>query len=879
MRDRGVRSPFCLCLAFLPVLLCAPRPGFAQPAAAGDSVHFSYRDAEARTVIVAGDFNGWSKSETPLRPGANGTWTGGCTMPPGIYQYKFVVDGTRYVLDPRNPATVMNYNNTAQNSVFVYTPEKTVVLTSTAPSPVSNPDDVYPPAPDRKPLYLNILWHQHQPLYVNPETDQLSGPWVRTHATKDYYDMASILTRYPSVHCTINLTSSLLLQLRKYYVDRLGPYFDARRNRLNVAGFLKRWKGRTDPWIDLALKPTDKFNARDRDYLYRNVWNAFGINEVQMARFPEYRALKDRLAEVRKKGGRPFTVREMREIKFWFYCAHFDPDFLLGPVTLTDGSICDLSGFVRFGADSTFRLRRPVRETDCVRMVVEAYKVMANIIPVHKQLAYAPESGDGQVEIITTPYYHPILPLIYDSDLARICQPHDSLPPRFSYPKDADAQVAKAVVMYKEIFGRPPSGMWPGEGSVAQPVLEVFRKNGLAWTASDVKVLTRSDPAGQPNSTVYRFPAGTGGWLSLVFRDTELSDRIGFRYQNSTGEEAAEDFIRTILDRAPRTGDPDGLLTVILDGENAWEWYRYDLDGKGFLNALYRKLTALHASGRVITTTTIEYIRGNPRRGVPAHPVESQPAMTGLWPGSWINGNFDTWIGEREENHAWEYLLRARKDLEVSGIPAPDPRAPVPPAKTKAWYAWQAWEEMYAAEGSDWFWWYGDDQGAPGGDRPFDIAYRLHLQNIYAFARKAGSPVRSPGFPPIIAEAAAGPAGQGVMAQSKAEMQRVVFTCDARALPVPRTIYIAGNLPAIGSWDPNTIAMRDDGKEGDAAAGDGIWSLAVQVPAGAEIQYKYTNSGTPGEWTPGEEFPVRHRTLQIAEVTAAPRIVTDIFGQ
>jgi len=877
--DRSVRHPGIPALPLLLILLCSAGTGVAQPAAAGDSVIFTFIDPTARTVSVAGDFNGWSKAETPLGTDGTGRWTGARALLEGIYQYKFVVDGSRYVLDPRNPARVMNYNNSAQNSVFVYTPEKTVVLTSVPPVPAANPHDVYPPAPDRKTLYLNILWHQHQPLYVNPETDQLSGPWVRTHATKDYYDMASILTRYPMVHCTINLTSSLLLQLRKYYVDRLKPFVDVRRNTIDAAGFLKRWKGRTDPWIDLALKPTEKFDARDRDYLYRNAWNAFGINEVQMARFPEYRLLKDRLAGAQSKTGSPFSVREMREIKFWFYLAHFDPDFLLGPVKLTDGSTCDLSGYVTFNADSTFRLRRPVREADCARMVAEAYKVMANIIPVHKQLAYDPETGEGQVEIITTPYFHPILPLLYDSDLARTCQPRDSLPPRFSYPADADAQVAKAVMMYTEVFGRPPSGMWPGEGSVAQPVLELLRRNGMTWTASDVKVLTRSDPPGQPDAAVYRFPAGPGGWLSLVFRDTELSDRIGFKYQNYKGEEAAEDFIRTILDRAPRREDPDALLTVILDGENAWEWYRYDMDGKEFLNALYRKLTALHESGRIVTVTTTEYIRGNSRRGVPPHPVESQPAMNHLWPGSWINANFDTWIGEPEENRAWEYLLRARQDLEKSGIPAPDPRAPVPPEQSKPWHAYQAWEEMYAAEGSDWFWWYGDDQGAPGGDRPFDNSFRIHLENVYAFARKAGSPIRSPGFPPIMADASPERAAQGVMAQSRGESLRVVFTCDARAVAVPRAIYIAGNLPALGSWKPNSVPMRDDGKAGDAVAGDGVWTFEVEVPAGTEIQYKYTNSGSPGDWAPGDEFAGRHRTLVVAHDGASPRIVTDTFGQ
>ncbi|MEK9136728.1 MAG: glycoside hydrolase family 57 protein, partial [Bacteroidota bacterium] len=360
--------------------------------------------------------------------------------------------------------------------------------------------------------------------------------------------------------------------------------------------------------------------------------------------------------------------------------------------------------------------------------------VMANVIPIHRELRYDPDTRRGQLEIITTPYYHPILPLIYDSDLAKTCQPKDNLPARFTYPQDAHAQVAKAVKMYREIFGAAPTGMWPGEGSVAQPVLEVFRSNGIQWSASDVKVLTNSGPPNQPNISPYRFstvnPASAGAaggplkeqpgmWMALVFRDTELSDRIGFKYQAYKGEEAAEDFVQTILSRAPKSDDDDVLVTVILDGENAWEWYRQDMDGKEFLNAFYRKLTTLYSTKQIITTSTSDYLSGNSGRGIKPHPMELLPKMESLWPGSWINANFDTWIGEPEENRAWEYLLRARMDLERSGIPQPDPSADAPGSRTKAWYAYFAWEEMYAAEGSDWFWWYGYDQSAPAGDKPF----------------------------------------------------------------------------------------------------------------------------------------------------------------
>ncbi len=745
---------------------------FAQPTITPDGVRFTYTGPVTRTVSLVGDFNGWNKEVDRLARGDDGVWSITRSLRPGLYQYKFLVDETEYVRDTGNPILIDNYNRSAENSVFVLTQQNTILLSAQQPPSPVNPNDVYPAAGDRKRVFVNIIWHQHQPLYARPETDQLAGPWVRTHATKDYYDMAAMLAKYPDVHCTINLTSSLLHQLRGYYLDRLGPFVNVRKNTIDTAGFFARWRGKTDPWIDLALTPAAAYGEKEKDLLYRNAWNAFGTNAIMMDRFPEYRQL------AAKRGPTPaeissnaYTVQELQEIIFWFYLAHFDPDFLRGAVKISGGGVCDLSDLVREEGDGIFKLKRPVTHADCVRMVVEAYKVMAGVIPVHRELRYRPATYTGQIDIITTPYYHPILPLIYDSELARTCQPDDSLPPRFSYPPDADAQVAKAVKMYKEIFGVPPLGMWPGEGSVAQPVLEILRDNGILWTASDVRVLQKSRPPGKNNTTPFRFPAGRKP-ISLVFRDTDLSDRIGFKYQSMDPEAAAEDFVQSLLAAAPGNDEPDVLITVILDGENAWEWYRNDPDGKRFLNAFYRKLTALYRQGRVTSTTVSEYLAGNPRRGVPAHPVASQPAMEWLWPGSWINGNYDTWIGEREENKAWEYLLQARQDLQASGVPRPNPRKDAPRTGTRAWNAYMAWEAMYAAEGSDWFWWYGADQIAPGGDKPFDTAFLSHLENVYRFARRAGGTLPIRVFPPIIPDTAgpapdAGQTGQGVMGRTK----------------------------------------------------------------------------------------------------------------
>jgi alpha-amylase/alpha-mannosidase (GH57 family) len=879
--------------AFL--VLTAPNAP-AQPKVVADPAHedraavqFSLPDRGYTSAALVGDFNGWSKDAHPMQKDASDVWTVTLSIQPGIYQYLFFVNGKDYVPDPGNPVQVENYNSSGKNSVFVFTTDGKVALTATAPAPPSNPHDEYPQRPDRKPLYLNIIWHQHQPLYLNPATDQLEGPWVRTHATKDYYDMAAILRRYPDIHCTINLTSSLLYQLQEYYVNRLKPFVDVKANTIDARRFLNAWRGKTDPWIDLMLKPTAAFDSADVARLLHNVWNAFGISEVMIERFPEYRTLKEKLAGTMRPGMNPFTEQEMREIKFFFSLAHFDPDFLMGEVQLPNGMTCNLSDVVRFDEQQKkFFLRRRISESDCRRMVAEAFKVMASVVPVHRALRYDPQRRTGQIDVITTPFYHPILPLIFDSDIARVCQPDDKLPARFTYPQDAEAQVAKAVTFYRRIFGTAPTGMWPAEGAVAQQVLPILRKHGILWAATDVKVLQRSDPPQQPNTTPYRAEAGKAGdgsplWMAMVFRDTELSDRIGFKYQNYRGEEAAEDFVQTILARAPKKDEPDVLVTVILDGENAWEWYRHDIDGKDFLHALYRKLSKLFASRQVITTTMSEYIAGNATRGIAPHPVETLPALDRLWPGSWINANFDTWIGEDEENTAWEYLLRARRDLEASGLQQPDPLSPFPKKGSRAWYAAMAYEAMYAAEGSDWFWWYGSDQTAPAGDAPFDEAFRVHLGNVYMFAEKAGAKMPQRSFDPIIVAASntAPPAshdGGGVMARGSSELQDVVFTVDASSVAVRDAIYIVGNRKELGEWTPNLVRMYDDGTHGDATPADGIWSLSLSLPVGASIQYKYTNSGRKGEWVPSEEFPSDNRSAVIKK-SDSTIVIRDIFGK
>ncbi len=738
-------------------------------------------------------------------------------------------------------------------------------------------DDIYPQS--GRTLFLNIIWHQHQPLYLDPGSDQLQGPWVRTHATKDYYDMTAALERFPNIHFTVNLTSSLLHQLQEYYVVRLKPYVDVRKNTVRWAKYLKEMKGKTDPWIDIALTPTESLSERDLQFLLTNVWNAFGISDVMIDRFPEYRDLRDKYRRVGVDG---MSEQDRREVKFWFYAAHFDPDFLEGRVRLATRHVIDLTELISKDPEGRFRTIREITEEDCHRIVAETYKVCAAIVPLHKKLMYHPSTRRGQLEVLTTPYYHPILPLIYDSDLARICQPNDPMPSRFHFPKDADAQVGKAVEYFRNTFGLAPFGMWPGEGSVAQDVLSVFARRGISWVATDEKILYRSKPGAQPVYYPYAVHPEEGKPpVVVVFRETELSDKIGFVYQNYRGEDAADDFIRSVLRYAPKEDEPDRLLTVILDGENAWEYYKHDHDGKEFQNALYRKLSKLFEQKQVVTTTVTEYIKGNPLRGISPHPVEGLPKIEWLWPGSWINANYDTWIGEDEENRAWDYLLTARKDLEVSGIKQPDPSTAAPRASTKSGYAYRAWEAMYAAEGSDWFWWYGTDQNAPSGDKPFDLAFITHLKNIYHFANLAGGKMPKRQFHPIIAASNVDPSwiSQGTMAQSSSDLVKVRFCCSTGHMYVRTSLSIAGNHESLGNWSPNAVLMYDDGTRGDEAAHDNVWTIELMLPEGFQLEYKYTNSGAVGSWTPGEEFSGNNRRIIVRRGLDGRMIVRDVFGQ
>jgi alpha-amylase/alpha-mannosidase (GH57 family) len=531
-------------------------------------------------------------------------------------------------------------------------------------------------------LWLALLWHQHQPLYrdtsLSPSAGAYMKPWVRLHALRDYYAMAAIVAEHPAVRLTINLTPVLLEQLDEY----------ARA-------------GATDRALDLTLKPIEVLSPAEREELFATFFDADWHHQIFVhARYRELFAMRS--------ARQSFTDQDARDLQMWFNLAWFGKEFREREVLLATGEVASVKRFVDKGRDFS--------PSEIFEMVAEQRKILRAVIPLHRAL-----QDRGQIEVSTTPYYHPILPLLVDTDRATIDRPGTTFPERFSHPEDARAQVHLAVEAYASLFGRPPRGMWPAEGAVATFALPFLEQEGVRWIATDQGVLARSGRWGyeahraEVLCRVYR--AEEPQRLALFFRATEPSNEIGFHFQHAEDQErAARSFVALLKNHfgsGPR--DDDRVLTLALDGENAWG--AYPDDGRPFLHALYRALTE---DPDVQTTTFSGYLKHRTAAQATERIVHE------LFTGSWIDEmgsapgvDLGTWIGETEENRAWVLLGRVRDALSEAALD-------IPPAALAA---------LYAAEGSDWFWWFGEDQDS-GTDQEFDDLFRMHLRNALRLAAR-----------------------------------------------------------------------------------------------------------------------------------------------
>ncbi|HDS16880.1 MAG TPA: hypothetical protein ENN66_09825 [Proteobacteria bacterium] len=551
-------------------------------------------------------------------------------------------------------------------------------------------------------LNVIFLWHMHQPDYRDAEKKEAMMPWVRLHGIKDYLDMVTILDDFPKVRQNFNLVPSLLDQIQGY-----------------VDGSL------TDRALILSRKKVDDLSVEDRTFLLQSFFHAHWDNMIKP--YPRYWELlklrgfhpaTNSLNEVQ----RYFSEQDFLDLQVWYNLVWIDPSFRKEFRLL----------------DDLIRRQRNFSENDKLAVLKLQKQIMARIIP-----AYRNREENNQIELSTTPYYHPILPLLYDTNLAQISQPHDSMPSlRFAHPEDVRTQINRAVQRHEYYFGRKPTGLWPSEGSVCQEIIPFIGQAGINWIATDEGILANSvgrEPL-RDHKEVVRDPASwyqaykieeQGTELKVIFRDHLLSDLIGFVYSHWNEQQAADDFIRRLGDiKKNMRGDVEGrAVAIILDGENAWE--HFAADGALFLKELYGRL---NDSPDFQATTIDSYLAGRKNKF---------PELKKIFPGSWINRNFRIWIGHQEDNLAWDYLGRARRTLVLYEHLHADRM------KTDKELMLQinnAWEHIYIAEGSDWCWWYGDDHSSEN-DADFDELFRSHLKSVYRFI---GEDVPDYLFRPII---------------------------------------------------------------------------------------------------------------------------------
>jgi alpha-amylase/alpha-mannosidase (GH57 family) len=672
-----------------------------------------------------------------------------------------------------------------------------------------------------------ILWHMHQPFYEDLVTGEHILPWVRLHALKDYYGMVALLREFPDLKMTFNLVPSLLVQLEAFAAGRA-----------------------RDRTLDLGLKPAAELTEDDRRFLLANSFHA--QRERMIETYPRYAELLRRRDHADGNGLRALSEGDFRDLQVWAKLTWVDPIYMTG-----DARVAALLDKGRGFSEEDKETLRDV-ELDVLRAVIPEYRAAA---------------GRGQVELSASPFYHPILPLLCDTDVYLRTHPQSRMPrQRFRHPADAQAQLDTAVAYHELTFGVRPAGVWPSEGSVSDAIVPLIQRAGFSWMATDELILARSIGVGltrdgyghleQPEVLYRPYRVRTGGAeVACLFRDRILSDLIGFSYASWNAEAAAQDFVGRLAEGgkryAARTGGGEAVIPIILDGENAWEYF--EGQGRPFLRALY---SALGRHPELQTVTMSEAAAG------PAAP------MAGIFPGSWINSDFYIWIGHADDHRAWGQLADARQALDAPGT-----------AATSEGIA-RAREEIYVAEGSDWFWWYGDDHSSEH-DLEFDDLFRRHLRNVYSSLDKpipeelfvtniTTEPPRAVAHPPVgmIRPVLDGEvtgyfewvgAGELEVSEARGSMHQA-----ARSRRQVTAIHFG--------FDPDTLYLRIDlaRRAQDFLADRGEVRLTFYAPPGLRVALKAGADGTasiillerlgPGDWRPRPAARVRGAAVQVVEV-------------
>jgi alpha-amylase/alpha-mannosidase (GH57 family) len=530
-----------------------------------------------------------------------------------------------------------------------------------------------------EPLRVVLCWHMHQPQYQDLITDEHVLPWTYLHAIKDYVDMAVQLESQPTAAAVVNFTPILIEQIRTYSAQ--------------VSAWLRTGAPIRDPVLALLTPDGIPEEAGQRADAIRACIKA--NRERLIERFAPYKALADLAQGFLENGSAAYASRQfVLDLAVWYHLAW-------------------LGETVRRGDPRALELIAKERDfdtSDCRQLVEIIADILSGLLPRYRRLL-----GSGQVELSVTPFGHPILPLMLDFKSARESQPALELPSEREYPGGDDRarwHIARAIQTFVETFGVRPKGCWPAEGGVSEQALALFDEFGFEWVATGGAVLRNSlsalgvSEAERSVTRLHRPYRLSDGRVRCFFRHDALSDLIGFTYSKWHGDDAAANLVEQ-LEHFDKVLPPEQehVVAIILDGENAWEYYPFN--GYYFLKALYERLTD---HPRLRLTTFSRCLADGVNTG----------ELQRLIAGSWVYGNFSTWIGQAGKNRAWELLCEAKRAFDrvvVEGSLSEEQQR-------------AAERQLGVCEGSDWCWWFGDENPAESV-RAFDVLYRRHLANLY----------------------------------------------------------------------------------------------------------------------------------------------------
>ncbi len=576
-------------------------------------------------------------------------------------------------------------------------------------------------------LNLAIVFHQHQPYYKNKLTGIYEMPWVRVHAMTEYVDSPGILGQNPGTKVTYNLVPSFIEQLVDYH----------RNETPDVHTDFAR---RTWP-ADANGTVIDYPNATDLELhtmQFQSFWNSGWIYNVSAAD-PDLGWLypsSSRYAEIHgmtRHNLKPATImddtllspQDLLDLQVLWYLYQFSPDYVLGEyAALEDSVAAGRPAHADATLQSLFEKNGGYTPADLAYVIQAQLDGMANVLPMYSALAER-----GQIELTTTPYYHPIMPLLMQDGWR---MEDGILVDKESWPDDVETQLSRGMDLFENELGFRPTGLWPSEQSVSPGMVQPVSEVGVQWMVTDEVILGDSTRVGGGDIDIENAadlatpwlvtgrPAESGGdanatpgEVAVIFRDRVISDRIAFQYGSMTPQAAVSDFIahidgirQELLDAGL---DPSKhMLTVALDGEN-WMFmseFQHSDNGRPFMQEWYSRL-ASHPT--IVTTTPSEFLANN----------TDLPRIDEISTGSWIDGTLRTWAGEEEESLGWQRLVEARRALVDFEMENPGHAG----LET-------AWESLYIAQGSDWYWWYGLDQDS-GYDELWDTLFKVHLSNIY----------------------------------------------------------------------------------------------------------------------------------------------------